>query len=145
MDFLTLLEESFAVETPVRGDIVTGTVLAMDNMGLLVDLGMKRDGVVTRNDLEHAGDDLDINVGDEIPVMIIRTEDADGNMIVSIAKAKQNEDWLMAEDLMNADEIWEGEVADANRGGLILPFGNLRGFVPASILTAWSARSSPSR
>jgi small subunit ribosomal protein S1 len=132
MDFLAMLEESLAVETPVRGDIVTGTVLAIDDMGLLVDLGMKRDGVVTRNDLEHAGVDLDINIGDEIPVMIIRTEDADGNMIVSIAKAKQNEDWLLAEDLMNADEIWEGEVADANRGGLILPFGNLRGFVPAS-------------
>jgi small subunit ribosomal protein S1 len=132
MDFLAMLEESLAVETPVRGDIVTGTVLAIDDMGLLVDLGMKRDGVVTRNDLEHAGVDLDINIGDEIPVMIIRTEDADGNMIVSIAKAKQNEDWLLAEDLMNADEIWEGEVAAANRGGLILPFGNLRGFVPAS-------------
>ncbi len=132
MDFLTLLEESFAVETPVRGDIVMGTVLAIDNMGLLVDLGMKRDGVVTRNDLEQAGEELDINVGDEIPVMIVRTEDPDGNMIVSIAKAKQNEDWLKAEELMNSEDIWEGVVADANRGGLIVPFGNLRGFIPAS-------------
>ncbi|MBN1562303.1 MAG: S1 RNA-binding domain-containing protein [Anaerolineae bacterium] len=132
MDFMTLLEESFAFETPVRGDIVTGTVLAIDNMGLLVDLGMKRDGVVTRNDLEHAGEDFDINIGDEIPVMIVRTEDSDGNMIVSIAKAKQNEDWLKAEELMTSEDIWEGEVADANRGGLILPFGNLRGFIPAS-------------
>jgi small subunit ribosomal protein S1 len=39
---------------------------------------------------------------------------------------------LRAEDLMNTGDVWEGEVADANRGGLIVPFGNLRGFVPAS-------------
>jgi small subunit ribosomal protein S1 len=132
MDFLAMLEESLAIEQPVRGDIVMGTILAIDNMGLLVDLGMKRDGVVSRNDLERLSDDVQLSVGDEIPVMIIRTEDADGNMIVSVSQAKQNEDWLRAEDLMTSGEIWEGVVADANRGGLIVPFGNLRGFVPAS-------------
>ena len=58
MDFLTLLEESLAFEQPVRGDIVTGTILAIDNMGLLVDLGMKRDGVVPRSDLERLGDEV---------------------------------------------------------------------------------------
>ncbi len=132
MDFLTLLEESFAVEQPERGDIVTGTVLSVDHMGLLVDLGLKRDGVVPRSDLERLGEELEVNVGDQIAVMIVRTEDDEGNMIVSVAQAKQNEDWIRAEELMNAGTIIEGEIADANRGGLIVPFGNLRGFVPAS-------------
>jgi small subunit ribosomal protein S1 len=132
MDFLTLLEESFAVERPIRGDIVVGVIQSIDSMGMLVDLGMKRDGIVSRNDLERLGDDVQFAVGDEVPVMILRTEDEDGNMIVSVAQARQNEDWLRAEELMKADEIWEGEVADANRGGLIVPFGNLRGFIPAS-------------
>jgi small subunit ribosomal protein S1 len=132
MDFLALLEESLAVEQPVRGDIVMGTVLAIDNMGLLVDLGMKRDGVVPRSDLDRLSDDVEFSLGSQIPVMIIRTEDSDGNMIVSVSQAKQSEDWLRAEELMNTGDIWEGEVADANRGGLIVPFGNLRGFVPAS-------------
>jgi small subunit ribosomal protein S1 len=127
-----MLEESLSVEQPVRGDIVMGTILAIDNMGLLVDLGMKRDGVVSRGDLDRLGDDVQFAVGDEVLVMIIRTEDSDGNMIVSVSQAKQSEDWLRAEDLMNTGDIWEGEVADANRGGLIVPFGNLRGFVPAS-------------
>jgi small subunit ribosomal protein S1 len=133
MDFLALLEESFSEDlVPTRGDIVTGVVLAHDSLGLLVDLGMKRDGVVPRNDLEKLSDDVTFEIGDEIPVMIVRTEDADGNMIVSVAQAKQNEDWLRAEEMMNKEEIWEGEVADSNRGGLIVPYGNLRGFVPAS-------------
>ncbi len=131
MDFLALLEESLA-DQPVRGDIVTGIVQSIDNMGMLIDLGMKRDGIVPRNDLERLGDDVEFAVGDEVPVMIVRSEDDDGNLIVSVAQAKQNEDWLKAEDLMNADEIWDGQVSDANRGGLIVPFGNLRGFIPAS-------------
>ncbi len=131
-DFLALLEESFAVEQPVRGDIVMGVIQSIDSMGMLVDLGMKRDGVVPRNDLERLGEDMHFAVGDRVPVMIVRAEDEDGNLIVSVAQAKQNEDWLRAEELMNSEEVWEGVVADANRGGLIVPFGNLRGFVPAS-------------
>ncbi|MBN1680275.1 MAG: S1 RNA-binding domain-containing protein [Anaerolineae bacterium] len=131
MDFLTLLEESFAT-MPVRGDIAMGTILFIDSMGMLVDLGMKRDGVVPRNDMERLGDNVAFTVGDQVPVMIVRPEDSDGNMIVSVSQAKQNEDWLRAEQMMTDEEIWEGEVADANRGGLIVPFGNLRGFVPAS-------------
>jgi small subunit ribosomal protein S1 len=101
-------------------------------MGLLVDLGMKRDGVVQRNDLDRMDEGFEVNVGDTIPVMIVRTEDDDGNMIVSVAQAKQNEDWIKAEEMMGTEDVYNGEVADANRGGLIVPFGNLRGFIPAS-------------
>jgi len=131
MDFLALLEQSLSVEQPTRGDIAVGTILAIDSMGMLVDLGMKRDGIVPRNDLERLGD-IAFKVGDEIPVMIVRTEDEDGNMIVSATKAKQNEDWLRAEEMMGSEEIYTGVVADANRGGLIVPYGDLRGFIPAS-------------
>ncbi|MCZ7540071.1 MAG: S1 RNA-binding domain-containing protein [Anaerolineae bacterium] len=134
MDFLTLLEESL-VNQPMRGDIVVGVIQSIDSMGMLVDLGMKRDGVVSRSDLERLGEEANFSVGDEVPVLIVRPEDEDGNMIVSVAQAKQNEDWLRAEELMNSEEVWDGEVADANRGGLIVPFGNLRGFVPASHVT----------
>lgn len=131
MDFLALLEQSLSIEQPTRGDIAVGTILAIDNMGMLVDLGMKRDGIVPRSDLERLGD-VTYKVGDEIPVMIVRTEDEEGNMIVSATKAKQNEDWICAEEMMASEEIYTGVVADANRGGLIVPFGELRGFIPAS-------------
>lgn len=134
MDFLTMLEESL-VDQPMRGDIVVGVIQTIDSMGMLVDLGMKRDGFVPRSDLERLGEEANFAVGDEVPVLIVRPEDEDGNMIVSVAQAKQNEDWLRAEEMMNNEEIWDGEVADANRGGLIVPFGNLRGFIPASHVT----------
>ena len=131
MDFMTLLEESFAFEQPERGDLLTGTVLTIDNQGMIVDVSMKRDGVVPRNDLERM-EGFTFKVGDEIAVIVIQPEDQDGNLILSVSQARQSEDWTKAEELMQNGEVWEGIVSDANRGGLIVPFGNLRGFVPAS-------------
>jgi small subunit ribosomal protein S1 len=133
LDFAALLEASFAEETVERGDIVVGSILAVDNYGLIVDVGLKRDGVVPRKDLERMGVEASqFHVGDELDVMIVRMEDEDGNLVLSVAQAQQTEDWKKAEELMNTDGVWEGIVTDANRGGLIVPFGNLRGFVPAS-------------
>lgn len=134
LDFAAMLEASFAEETPERGDIVTGVVVAVDEQGLIVGIeGMKRDGVVPRKDLERMGTDIDkYHEGDEIDVMIVRVEDEEGNLLLSVSQAQQTEDWKRAEELMETDGVWEGVCADANRGGLIVPFGNLRGFVPAS-------------
>ena len=133
MDFAALLEASFAEKEPERGDIITGKVLAVDNYGLIVDLGVGRDGIVSRKDLERLQDSgVVYQIGDDVDVMVVRTDDEDGNLLLSVSQARQSEDWRQAEKLMQDDEIWEGSVTDANRGGLIVPFGNLRGFVPAS-------------
>jgi small subunit ribosomal protein S1 len=134
LDFAALLEASFAEEAPERGDIVTGTIVAIDEQGLIVGIeGMKRDGIVQRKDLERMSVDIDTyEVGADLDVMIVRMEDEDGNLVLSVSQAQQTEDWKKAEDLLANDEVWDGAVSDANRGGLIVQFGNLRGFVPAS-------------
>jgi len=134
LDFAAMLEASFAEEAPERGDIVTGTIVAIDEQGLIVGIeGMKRDGIVQRKDLERMSVDIDTYiVGADLDVMIVRMEDEDGNLVLSVSQAQQTEDWKKAEDLLANDEVWDGAVSDANRGGLIVQFGNLRGFVPAS-------------
>ncbi len=131
-NFAQMLEESLTFSTPERGDLLDGTVLAIDSQGLIVDLGLKRDGVVPRSDLEKLGDQVDYEIGQEISVVVMKPEDDDGNLMVSVAQARQSEDWAKAEALLEDDESWEGTISDANRGGLIVPFGHLRGFVPAS-------------
>ncbi len=132
MDFSALLEESFAREEPQRGDIVSGTVLTVDHQGLIVDIGLGRDGMVERRDLDRIQDHVVFAMGDPVDVMVIRPEDDEGNLLLSVSQARQSEDWKRAETLLEADEVWQGQVTEANRGGLIVPFGNLRGFVPAS-------------
>ncbi len=132
-DFATLLDAFFSEKQPERGDIVTGTILAVDTQGLIVDVGLKRDGIVSRKDIERLGlNATNYEVGAEIDVIIIRLEDQEGNLVLSVSQAQQSEDWKRAEELLASDGICEGVVTDANKGGLIVPFGNLRGFVPAS-------------
>ncbi len=133
LDFAALLEESLAESRIERGDIVSGTVLSIDNQGLIVDIGWKQDGIVTRGDIERMGmHTADFQVNAEIDVAVVNLNDSDGNLILSAAQARQNEDWKRAEELMNSETIWAGEIADTNKGGVIVGFGHLRGFVPAS-------------
>lgn len=133
MDFAALLEESLASSQIERGDIVRGTVLSIDSHGLLVDVGWKQDGIVTRNDIERMGmNPADFQLNAEIDVAVVRLHDSNGNLILSAAQARQNEDWKRAQQMMDDDALWTGQINDANKGGLMMPFGHLRGFIPAS-------------
>ena len=133
MDFAALLEESLEQSLIERGDIVSGTVLSIDSQGLIVDVGWKQDGIVTRGDIERMGmHTADFEVDAEINVAVVNMSDINGNLILSAAQARQNEDWKRADELMNDETLWTGEITDVNRGGVIVGFGHLRGFVPAS-------------
>lgn len=120
---------------PTVGDIRTGTIVAISEQGIIVDLGLKRDGLVQPSDL----DELDpeerdsFKLYDEVPIYIEETNKPD-RLLVSIQKARLNQDWIRAQELMDSSEIVEAPVIGYNRGGVIVPFGNLRGFVPASHL-----------
>jgi small subunit ribosomal protein S1 len=120
---------------PTVGDIRTGTIVAISDQGVIVDLGLKRDGLVQSSDL----DELDpeeresFKLYDEIPVYIEDTSQPD-RLLVSIQKARLNQDWIRAQELMESGEIVMSPIIGHNRGGVIVPFGNLRGFVPASHL-----------
>ncbi|MEJ2151275.1 MAG: S1 RNA-binding domain-containing protein, partial [Chloroflexota bacterium] len=97
LEFAALLDESFEeIDNLGRGDIRKGTILAIDKQGLIIDVGLKRDGVVPRADLDSLGDDICYEVGQDIEVMVVRLEDQDGNLILSIRQALANKDWEAA-------------------------------------------------
>jgi len=129
-NFYTLLETIGDIQ---RGSLLTGQVIAIDQLGIIVDLGLKRDGVIPTSDFAQLPmEEATFKIGDEIDVMVVDTVDPDGNMVVSIAQARESGDWLEAKRLLDEDEIFEASPSSYNRGGLIVPFGRLRGFVPAS-------------
>lgn len=133
LDFAALLEQSLSGSQLERGDVLTGTIMAVDMHGLIVDVGWKHDGVVSRQDIERMGlQTADFNANDEIEVIVVRLDDLEGNLVLSASQARQNEDWKVAENLQESDESYRGAITAANKGGLIMPFGNLRGFIPAS-------------
>ncbi len=135
-DFRTLLDESEQTPRPQRGDVLSGRVVALDTQGMIIDLGLKRDGVVPRAEIDKLREEgVEFTVDQEVPVVIIEAEDKDGNLRVSVNQGRQQKDWLTAERLMAAGEMWEGAVTGYNRGGLIVQFGDIQAFVPVSHIT----------
>lgn len=135
-DLEALLANADEVAAPRRGDLLKGCILAIDAEGLIVDLGKKRDGVVPRSDLQGLpAEEAELHPGDEILVMVVEPEDRDGNLLVSLSQARASGDWLRAHRMLETGEVLEAAPAECNRGGLIVPFGRLRAFVPASHLT----------
>ncbi len=134
--FLQELLDQHDYELPQAGDIRKGIIVAKNNQGIIVDLGLKRDGLVPPSDLSKlsAEDLAALNVNDEVPVFILDIDQPD-SLVVSLHMAMLNQDWIEAEALMKSGEVVEGEVIGYNKGGAIIPYGRLRGFVPASHLT----------
>ncbi|NJN54919.1 MAG: S1 RNA-binding domain-containing protein [Anaerolineae bacterium] len=131
--------ETHDYELPQVGDIRQGIIVAVTQQGVIIDLGLKRDGIVPNSDLSklEPGEREELRVNDEISVYVMNTEAPD-SLQVSIHLAKMNQDWIEAEQLMESGDIFEGEVIGYNKGGAIVPFGRLRGFIPASHLAALS-------
>lgn len=136
-DLQAFLDEAYRYQRPERGDIRMGTIISLDREGAIVDLGLKRDAFVPQSDIDQLSpqERETIQVGAEVPVYIVRTEDEEGNLIGSFHQALLNKDWLIAERYLQSGEVWEGRVVGTNRGGLIVKFGDIRGFVPTSHVT----------
>jgi len=118
-----------------------GLILKLGERGAIVDVGLKRDGFVPQRDVERLGENTveELEVGQEVATRIVRPWDRDGNLILSLYQARLEKDWVRAKELLNNDEIWRGEINGYNRGGLLVKFGRIRGFVPASHL--WKLNS----
>lgn len=137
-----LLAEGYDYHYPRRGDIRQGTVLSIEPHQIVVDIGAKRDAIVPEYDLGKLGQEevAKIKVGDEVSVYVLRPEDRDGNIVVSLNLARIHEDWSRAEELLESGEVFEGQVIGYNKGGVVVPFGKIRGFVPASHLVDMPSR-----
>jgi small subunit ribosomal protein S1 len=125
---------------PQRREIREATVLAVQEDRLLVDLGAKRDGRVPGADLERLADEVRdrLQVGAQVPVYVLDAADDRDEIIVSVHKGLAQQDWLRAQELIESDERCECKVKARNRGGVVVTFGRLRGFVPNSHLTSVS-------
>jgi small subunit ribosomal protein S1 len=129
-----LAVEDWDYQRPKRGQVRTGVVLSIGQQEIIVDVGDKRDGIVPFADMQRIGPEAvaKLSPGDEVLVFIMRPEDQDGNLLVSLHLAKQEKAWQRAQKLSESGEIWEGEVIGFNKGGLVVPVDDIRGFVPAS-------------
>lgn len=130
-----LIENDYDYIRPRRGEVYEAVILTISEKDIIVDLGVKRDGVVPPKDLELLDDGYraSLQVGDHVPVVVWKESACHGGILVSL---KRGQDWLHAQELSDSGEVFEAEVTGFNRGGVIVHFGHLRGFAPNSHLTS---------
>jgi small subunit ribosomal protein S1 len=120
--------------TVKRGQIIQGTIASVTENEILVDVGLKSEGIVTSRDLERIDPEVieGLHVGDDIHVYVLSREGPDGNILLSLRRAMEEQDWIDAEAHLNSAETYWSTIEGYNKGGLIVRFGKVRGFVPAS-------------
>lgn len=129
-----LRQSEYDFVPPKAGDIRQGKIVRVESNRVAVDIGGKKEGIIPSGEIEKLSPELRARlvVGQELPVYIVRGETSDEEAVLSLNQAKSAEDWMKAEAMHKSGEIFEGVVSTFNKGGLIVPFGRLRGFIPAS-------------
>ena len=116
-------------------DIVEGTVVAIQKSGLYVDLGMAGTGIIYGIEFMNARDVIKrINMGDTISAKVILRENKNGYIELSLKEARQALIWSDAEAAIREKRIMDLVIKDANKGGLIIEWQGIQGFLPASQL-----------
>src|SRR5579875_1121880 len=124
-DFLLADEDAFG--TPKHGDIVDGVVVRVDADEVLVDIGAKAEGTISGKELGFRGDpETELSPGDKLKVFVLQPENDEGNVVLSLRRARAETTWLEAAETLSA------EVREQNKGGLIVNVLGLRGFLPSS-------------
>ena len=132
-----LLEEDYEFDFPQSGDIREGEVVAHRGSEILIDIGSKSEGIISGSELDHMDQETreKLAVGNWVSVYIVSPEDRDGNIVLSYAKAVEEEDWKRAVELLESQDTYSGKIIGSNRGGVLVKLGLVRGFIPASQLS----------
>ncbi len=129
----SILEQS--VNKPELESIVEGPVIAIEKSRVFVDLAPYGTGVIYGKEFINAKDIIKkINLGDNIKAKVVEVENEDGYTELSLKEAKQALIWSEAEKAIKSKTVMELEIKDANKGGLILEWQGISGFLPASQL-----------
>ena len=133
----TLLAEGMTIDFPTQGETRDGVIASISNGQILVSVGTKSEGVISGKEFEAIpAEELSaMKVGQAIPVYVLNPEDQNGNLTLSYIRAREEAGWKQAEELMVSKSSFHSSVIGYNKGGLIVPLGGLRGFVPASQLS----------
>lgn len=127
------LLETEAPKSLQVGDVIEAEVTSVEKHEIWVDLGANGAGLVVRREIGFGNE---VEVGDKVPVSVIEPDMEDGYSLVSLRKAVKDKGWDELERVFKDKETLEVAAYDANRGGLLMQFEGVRGFLPVSQLSA---------
>jgi len=128
MDMHALYEESF--KNLKEGGVVEGTIVAIQQAGVVVDIGYKSEGLIPLSEFSHAEVEA-LKVGETIQVYLEEREDSEGNLILSKEKAAKMKVWEVLEKSFEKGEVVEGKMVSKVKGGMMVDIG-VKAFLPGS-------------
>ena len=120
-----------------RGEVVEGLVMSVEREGVLVDLvdiGSKSEGLVPTHEMHSMGADplSRINAGDSLLVYVLQAETEEGQVLLSIDRARGEQGWRVLQDRFESGEIFDAEITGFNKGGLLANVEGVNAFIPMS-------------
>ena len=131
-DFGALLEESFSQGVGKEGQVVSGTIIQREGDEFVIDVGLKSEGRLTIREFYNSEGELTVDVGDRVDVFVERTEDQNGQAVLSREKAKREEAWLTLETAFADQDTVHGRIMGKVKGGYTVDINSLAAFLPGS-------------
>jgi small subunit ribosomal protein S1 len=128
------LDEGSDFKTLRRGEVIEGTIMGIQRDGVLVDLGAKSEGLIPPHEMHSLGADplSRVSVGEKILVYVMQPEADQGQVTLSVDRARGERGWRVLQTRFEEGEAFEGEVTGYNKGGLLVNVEGVHAFVPLS-------------
>jgi small subunit ribosomal protein S1 len=140
--FAELFEQSLGDKQMQPGAIVTGTVLEIRADAVVVNAGLKSEGLIPLEQFRNEQGDIDVHIGDQIEVALDAIEDGFGETRLSREKAKRARAWETLEQAFEGQDTVSGLISGKVKGGFTVDIGEIRAFLPGSLVDVRPVRDA---
>ncbi|MDO8491448.1 MAG: S1 RNA-binding domain-containing protein [Dehalococcoidia bacterium] len=136
-------DKASGMQTLHGGSMVEGVVMRVDKDGVLMDVGSKSEGFVPMSEMRTLTPDAlsHLKVGDKVFAQVLGGENEEGQIVLSIDRARGLRAWAVLEQQLQKGEMFEADVLGFNKGGLLVDVEGIRGFVPLSQVSSIRSRT----
>lgn len=124
--------------TPRKGEILRGKVVQVTDSEVVVNIGYKSDGIIPKSELSNVADVVPkelVSEDQELDVLVLKSDDGEGNVLLSLKRISMSKDWDVLMDAYNAGQHVTVRTGEPVKGGMIAFFNDIKGFIPASQMT----------
>ena len=122
---------SATIKNPEEKVVIMGTVVAITDKDVVLDIGFKSDGLVSIAEFKYRGIP---EIGEEVEIIVESKEDKNGQILISHKKAQAEKSWNEVVKALEEDRIVQGYIKDRTKGGMIVDLMGLEAFLPGSQL-----------
>jgi small subunit ribosomal protein S1 len=140
--FAELFEQSQTERSMLPGSIISGIIVEIRSDSVVVNAGLKSEGVIPIEQFYNDGGQLEISVGDQVDVALDAVEDGFGETRLSREKAKRAAAWTVLERALESNETITGIITDKVKGGFTVNMNNIRAFLPGSLVDVRPVRDT---